>query len=252
MTETDNYPVETLFHPDAQTMAELAAKAYQYLQAQELLHPRPVEDVTTAMVYDSLQRFFAILIQMEDPNATTQLSVEEIENLADHGLHLLEELHNRGVTANSDPSRDAYEQLSIPLSVWAARHHLSINELELVVNALSAQANRSHEPQTLSVLCDVMAEIIEAVAADIKQDLDRSNPGRPWRVINLNHGIVATRCGDPQRMESVFEKLLYRLPDDAPGFFDEGMRQMDIIGYPPHVRTVMEAYYRKTHQPTLH
>jgi hypothetical protein len=53
-------------------------------------------------------------------------------------------------------------------------------------------------------------------------------------------------------MESVFEQLVFRLPEDAPGFFAEGMHQMDIIGYPDHVRNVMKTYYQLTNQPTLH
>ena len=46
--------------------------------------------------------------------------------------------------------------------------------------------------------------------------------------------------------------LVFRLPEDAPGFFAEGMEQMDIIDYPDHVRHVMQTYYQLTNQPTLH
>ncbi|MGD8925773.1 MAG: hypothetical protein PVG20_02915 [Thioalkalispiraceae bacterium] len=53
-------------------------------------------------------------------------------------------------------------------------------------------------------------------------------------------------------MESVIEQLVFRLPEYAPGFFAEGMAQMNITGYPVHVRTVMQHYYQKTNQPTLH
>ena len=107
-------------------------------------------------------------------------------------------------------------------------------------------------PHNLGEICDAVDVIINAVAPQIKQDLDKSNPGRPWRVLNLNHGIVATRSHDPKRMEAVFEQLIYRLPDDAPGFFRDGMQQMDRIGYPEHVRKVMEKYYELTNKPTLH
>jgi hypothetical protein len=53
-------------------------------------------------------------------------------------------------------------------------------------------------------------------------------------------------------MEQAFEQLLIRLPEDAAGFFREGLQQMDIIGYPDHVRRVMEKFFQLTNNPTLH
>ena len=97
-----------------------------------------------------------------------------------------------------------------------------------------------------------MDEIANAAAPSVKADEDKSHAGRPWRMLNLNHGIVATRSQDTSIMESVFEQILLRLPEDAPNFFREGMEQMDIIDYPVHVREVMEKYYQMTNNPTLH
>ena len=53
-------------------------------------------------------------------------------------------------------------------------------------------------------------------------------------------------------MNSVFEQLLQRLPEDAEKFFAEGMKQMDIINYPEHVKHVIEHFYQLTNKPTLH
>ena len=36
--------------------------------------------------------------------------------------------------------------------------------------------------------------------------------------------------------------LVKNLPHDARQFFREGMQQMDIVGYPPEVRAVVEKY----------
>ena len=86
----------------------------------------------------------------------------------------------------------------------------------------------------------------------IKADIDKSEPGCPWRILNLNHGIIATRTHNIDIMNTVFEQLLQRLPNDAANFFADGMKQMDIIGYPEHVKHVMEQFYQLTNNPTLH
>ena len=129
---------------------------------------------------------------------------------------------------------------------------MALSQLDPVVNALSKLANSTQDTQLLGEISDAVDVIIDGIAPLIKQDLDKSNPGRPWRVLNLNHGIVATRSHDPKRMEAVFEQLLYRLPEDASEFFQEGIEQMDRIGYPEHVRMVMQKYYQLTNKPTLH
>ena len=43
------------------------------------------------------------------------------------------------------------------------------------------------------------------------------------------------------------------LPDDASGFFREGMGQMEALDYPPQVREVMETYFETwSLKKTLH
>lgn len=201
----------------------------------------------------SLEQFFAILDSIEhQAHAHNEVDQEEMQNLADHGLGLMNELNDWAVKLACDEAQQIFTGLAIPVALWCARQHMSLSQLEPVVNALSKLANSTQDAQLLGEISDAVDVIMDAVAPQIKQDLDKSNPGRPWRVLNLNHGIIATRTHDPKRMESVFEQLLYRLPEDAPEFFREGMQQMDQIGYPPHVRAVMEKYYELTNKPTLH
>ncbi len=240
------------FNPDVDTMRMLAENAATQLLAQEKQHAATPAEITTDTVIASLMQFYAVLDSIENPQPEVAIEPHDLDALAEHGLQLLDELRQRSIAAHCANAQNSFEQLSIPLAVWAARHQINLSELEIIVNALSIHANRSHESKKLALLADVMREIIEAINPVIKRDLDRSNPRRPWRVLNLNLGIVVTRGGDPQRMEAVYEQLMYRLPEDAPGFFDEGMQQMDIIGYPQHVRNIMQRYYDKTHRPTLH
>ena len=79
----------------------------------------------------------------------------------------------------------------------------------------------------------------------IRQDLEKMNLGRPWRVLLLNNSIVATRSHDTDLMEAAFAILTSQLPEDATRFFSEGMEQMEALDYPPHVRQVMEKYHRE-------
>ena len=65
---------------------------------------------------------------------------------------------------------------------------------------------------------------------------------RPWRVLNLNYGIVATRSHQPELIEQAYDALIANLPQDARQFFKEGKQQMDLVGYPEEVREVVERY----------
>ncbi len=201
----------------------------------------------------SMLQFFDIISSIDTdsrPNSTTH--TDETKNLANYGLALLAELTESAQKLGCDDSFAIFEQLSIPLAIWAAQHNLTINDIELVVNAISNTANHTQDKVHLSELIDTINVIIEAISTDIKADLDKADSGRPWRILNLNQGIIATRSQDPKRMEAVFEQLMYRLPEDAAGFFAEGMEQMDSIDYPEHVREVMQHYYHLTNKPTLH
>jgi len=211
------------------------------------------DDISPAALNDSMQQLFSIIETVDNPNDSENALLEqEMTELPNHCMGLLGKLCAIAQTLNCDESSGIFEQLSIPLALHFARHQLVMQDIELVANAISNTANHTQDPQQLAELADVIDVIVNMFSADIKADLDKSNPGRPWRIINMNQAIIATRSHDPKRMETVFEQLIIRLPDDAPGFFAEGMQQMDIIDYPQHVKNVMQTYYKLTNQPTLH
>ena len=57
---------------------------------------------------------------------------------------------------------------------------------------------------------------------------------------------------NPDTMEKAFQSLISD-PKDAPNFFREGMSEMERLGYPDHVREVMQRYNDQWYQPkTLH
>jgi len=115
----------------------------------------------------------------------------------------------------------------------------------MIVNATSASDD-------LRFLCGLMEEVIEAASTRLQLDEDRGDAWRPWRVINLNAGIAATRSLDPQLMERTFEKMSRRLPYDMPGFLADGMRQAAFQTVPDAVKDVMRRYMERWPANALH
>lgn len=171
------------------------------------------------------------------------LSENEISEIGDYAMELLEALVELAGQPEGDASRELM-RLAVPVAVWTARHGGRIRRLELTVNSLAAFANELKQPHQLEELADIMREIIEAADESIARDLEQTNPMRPWRVIHLNYGIIATRSHNTRLIEQAYDLLVKNLPRDAREFFREGMRQMDRIGYPQEVREVVERYDR--------
>ena len=148
--------------------------------------------------------------------------------------------------------RDGLDRGAAGLAVWLVRKGATLTRLEPFIDALARVANRIREPAALATLSDLMGEVLGGVTAPPRAGPVSRHPRDPWRLLNLNHGIVATRSHDPQRMEAAFATLVRNLPGDAAAFFQEGMGQMEALSYPPEVRAVMERYYRDWSARTLH
>ncbi len=249
---TDKHTHNSIYAIDIPTMRELSNSAITCC-LENASQSSSGLDVPPKALNQSMQQYFDVISTIND-QAEPDLAInqDEMERLADYGLALLAELSECAQKLNCEESYAIFEQLAIPLAIWAAQHNLTITDIELVVNAISNTANHTEDKAHLSELIDTIEVIIQSIGTEIKADLDKSNMGRPWRILNLNQGIIATRSQDPKRMEAVFEQLMYRLPDDVASFFAEGMQQMDSIDYPEHVREVMQQYYHLTNKPTLH
>lgn len=172
------------------------------------------------------------------------LEKDEITEIGDYAISILEMCLTHIDSRREEPSRDL-TRLSIPISVWIARQGGRINSIDMVVNSVAGFANEIQDTAQLSELCIIIGEIIAATADSISQDLDQTNPMRPWRVINMNYCIIATRSHDTALMKQAYDILIKNLPQDARQFFKEGIQQMDAIGYPDEVRAVVEQYDRE-------
>lgn len=185
--------------------------------------------------------------QLEPPDPTSDFS-----ELADFGISLIAQLMDWAELLQLKEISNTLDDVIITTGVWCARNLGNIQQIDPLVNALTRVSNAHTEPDFLIELSQIYQEIANAIAPEIKQDMDNKDPMRPWRILNLNYGIVATRSYNLTVMEQAFEQLLVRLPNDANKFFTEGMEQMEIIDYPTHVRDMMEKYYLRTNNPTLH
>ena len=241
----DNYPLSEIKN---QALEIIDSINEQPIQA-DTDYFIPLAKLTTA-----LAQFFEICEKIESQPEILKSDDSEfgdISELGDYGLQLFSGLEQWVDVAKPDNKRGT-QVLIINLAAWIHDHDGVIQSLESIVNALSQLANQTNETAALIKLHSYAEKITNSAHEMIKADIDKSEPGRAWRILNLNHGIIATRTHNVDIMNSVFEQLLQRLPEDAEKFFAEGMKQMDIINYPEHVKHVIEHFYQLTNKPTLH
>ena len=180
-----------------------------------------------------------------DTQSSSDTRSEDITEIGEYALQMQETLSATVEKPGLAGQKQPLSHLTINIALWIADHDGRIQTLEPVVDAIAQLANTTQDPQQLEQFGGVIEQIIHTVSSVISQDLEKMNPGRPWRVLLLNHGIVATRSHNTESMEAAFALLTSKLPEDATRFFSEGMQQMEALNYPPHVRKVMEKYHRE-------
>ncbi len=222
--------------------------------AQDLLGSSQDKDrKAMTQVITSIEQFLDLAIRVDQEQGIIgRIDQGDVDQIGEYGLNLLTEFIAGDAGDESADSKQALNIIVLVATDWLVRHEGTLYTLEPVVNALASVANTYQDPITLTALTEFMGKIMATATDNIKQDLDKSNPGRPWRILQLNRGIVATRTHQPELMEQVFDQLIRNLPDDAPGFFSKGMEQMDAQDYPPHVRKVMQRYFDAYTRPTMH
>ncbi|MDH5765261.1 MAG: hypothetical protein OEZ38_04525 [Gammaproteobacteria bacterium] len=187
-----------------------------------------------------------IMQRLDADLATTGSDVieaDEISQIADYALSLISELAVLAAQRGLQQVMADLIQLSMPVAGWVSEHRAKIFQLDVVVNAVASYANTLQEPADIEQLCNYISQIMPSIVDEVSNDLENANPMRPWRILNLNWGIVATRSHNIELIEKVYTALMQNIPDDAHGFITEAMEQMDIIGYPDSVRQVVEKFY---------
>lgn len=195
---------------------------------------------------EAFRQLLDVMTRIEsDAQAGRQHDSADITEIGEYALRLRESLAALAATATLQDGQEALALVTVNIALWVANHGGRIDTLEAVADALALLANRLREPAALEALTHTISHIVAAVSPLISEDLEKVNPGRPWRVLLLNQSIIATRSHNTELMEQAFAVLTARLPEDAPRFFSEGMQQMEALDYPEPVRRVMEKYHRR-------
>jgi hypothetical protein len=176
-------------------------------------------------------------------HASTVANVD-LEQLGDYGLVLLSQLAGCAAQLGLNRRSRELEALAFPLAVWIARHGGELRSLEPVVKALATLSDGVTDTAELEKLYLQMGEIIDAVSPLVSQDLDKTDPARPWRLLLIKGALVATRSHNAKCMDAAFRSLIRHLPEEAPELFRELMELTETLAYPGQVKSVVERYYR--------
>ena len=199
------------------------------------------------------EEFFNIVASVNlRANDDKFIDASEATEISDYGFVLLLKLVDLMERLDLPHKRKEIEQISLVFARWTISYNGTINYLEPVSNAIAQLANLMKEKEALLALSDLIADIVDHCSLKLKKDQDDSEELRPWRLLHINRGIVATRTHDLETMKQAFDEFLIYLPQEASGFFAEGMKEMDALDYPPHVRKVMESYFNRNPSTRIH
>ena len=191
----------------------------------------------------ALSDFFQLASGLEHEDQRPDANV--MTELAHYALDLVDRLSYQLRQLDIHDQRDNLATVFVSLAVWFARRDAVLDNLDGTGEGFANLVNGQNDTDELAAMSGMIDEVIEAASEEIRLDQDRSNPWRPWRVLNLNSGVAATRSMNVGLMESTFDKIGRRLPYDLPGFFADGKRQMDSQNVPQEVRDLMTRYAEK-------
>ncbi len=203
------------------------------------------ESQQTIKMIEALRQNLQIMQRLSsdvDRQKSLNISEDEVSKIGDYALNLLDEISVSCASRGLQTQMLELHRLSLPVVNWLRNHGGKVKKLDIIVNAIASYANTLQDTKQLEILSNLIGRVIEITQPSIKQDLEAGNPMRPWRILNLNWGIVATRTHNTEIMQSVFDQLIKNIPADTQQFFNEGMQQMDAVGYPESVREIMKKY----------
>lgn len=207
-------------------------------------------DADIFVIITALQQIFDIAEAVDSQDQS--LPPEEITDIGEQAFLLIDTLIFKLVSQSYESEQQDVEQVALVIAQWIILHHAALTNIQSIVNALAYLANAVQDKAALSQLAAFTGQVAHACSDAIKHDLDNSNPMRPWRILNINRGIVATRSHDLDLIREVLAELIEAIPMDAPEFFQEGMSEMVQQNYPQPVREVMEEFYTRTKKPAVH
>ncbi len=204
-------------------------------------------------IMQSLDQFFAIVSTVDQQaNENQIINPNEATDIGEHGFTLLLKLIDLMEKLDLPHKRKEIEQVSIIFARWVIRYDGQLNHIEPIVNALALAANNMQDKEALIALSELMSMVVNSCSSSIKHDLDSSDIYRPWRLLHINRGIVATRTHDISTIRKVFDEITYYLPQESEEFFKDALTEMDSPDYPAKVQKVILQYISQQPKIRLH
>lgn len=204
--------------------------------------PFPEQEVTPPLLIDAVMQCLDIAARSAEPEALAPADVDEIGT---HALECISDLSLWAYQLGLEAERNVIEDLAFDFARWIARHDGAITTLEPVVNTFARRANSAHDPADLALLFDAAREVLAHIAPQLRNGLEAGNPAQPWRILNFNCAIIATRSQRPELMHAAFDLLEQNLPEECAAFYEEGVRQAAKQVYAQHVRDIMRERFAK-------
>ncbi len=206
---------------------------------------------TPAQLIDAISQFFILYGKLGNKHGENSLiKKSEISQIGEEAINCLIELGSWAERLELHQEKAMLEEIALAAPHWIIRHQGEIRSLEVIVNMLAAKANRTSDQAILTSMFHVMNDLLEHASPELKSDLDKSEPSRPWRMLNFNFAIVATRTMNKEFMMRAYDTLGRNLPEDCPYFFEEGLKQSEKAVYGPEIKAMMAEYFNKW--ATLH
>lgn len=203
--------------------------------------PRTQENLPFLLEADlTVGRFHMDLLAEE--NASRTCPVDRAAYRGERVLILLDQLFHR-IRGTAENHR-LIIALAVGTGAWIARRGGEIREFDLIVSGIATFANEARRQEDLLSLYEVSLQVMDAADAFIKADTSKQDPHRAWRLLCLNHCIIATRSGQGGLAKDAYDRLVAHLPEEAPGFFRLGMEKIQTGRFTQPCRDLIQAYYQ--------
>jgi len=209
------------------------------------------EETTPAQLIEAINQFIIIFEKLGNKYVENSvIKKDNISQIGEDAINCLNELGSWAERLDLPREKAIMDEIALTAARWVIRHQGEIRSLDVVVNMLAAKANKTSDKTVLTALFQVMNDVIENASSEIKSDQDKSDTNRPWRMLNFNFAIVATRTLNKELMIRAFDTLGRNFPEDCSQFFEEGLMQSEKAEYGPEIKAIMTEYFKKW--STLH
>ncbi|MGB9150324.1 MAG: hypothetical protein WCB36_08760 [Burkholderiales bacterium] len=195
---------------------------------------------------NTIYEIFALMEKLDkEYGGDGPLPIEDAEELSDHCIRYLAELGNWLPRLELGRLQTALDDTIVGTALWAVRHECAIGVAEPIVNALALRANDAGSKEALAAIYAIQQGVIKHIAPRYQHDLEKTDPQRPWRVLNLNFAIVAIRTQDLRMMSYAFKTLGEHLPEECAGFFEEAIRLAQHPAFSDEVKGVLHGEHAR-------